>query len=114
MPPRRYSRHQFTAGITDDEDRQLLTDRERFTYQPFPDNRVHVVAEGEDLYHIAGRYYASMPRGCGLWWVIADFQPDPIHDPTLRLESGTELIIPSVRTVQEYVFDRRRAKEAVP
>lgn len=114
MPPRRYSRLQFTAGVADDAGRNLLTGRERFLYQSFPDNLVHIVSEGEDLFHIAGRYFSALPRGCGLWWVIADFQPTPIHDPTLRLKAGDELIIPSVRTVSEYVFDRRRSREAVP
>jgi hypothetical protein len=44
--------------------------------------------------------------------VIADFQADPIHDPTLSLALGRELAIPSVRTVVEEVFSESRRDEA--
>jgi hypothetical protein len=52
-----------------------------------------------------------MQRPSGLWWIIADFQPDPIHDPTVRLTPGRTLYIPSLRTVQEEVFSDKRRKE---
>ena len=32
--------------------------------------------------------FAPLPLACGYWWAIADFQPDPILDPTLVLETG--------------------------
>jgi len=45
--------------------------------------------------------------------VIADFQPDPVHDPTLSLDLGRVLFIPSVRVVTEEVFaEARRQEEA--
>jgi len=55
-----------------------------------------------------------LPRPAGLWWVIADFQPDPIHDPPVALELGRVLAIASVRTVLEEVFSERRREEATP
>ncbi len=114
MPPKPMSRHLFTAGIRQ-SGITLLTDRERFPYRSFHDNRVHVASEGDTLWHLAGRYFSGLPRACGLWWVIADFQPDPIHDPTLTLEAGRKIIIPSVRVVRERLFDARaRSREAVP
>lgn len=114
MPPRRFSRYTFTSAILDDEERLFLTDREPFRFRSLPDNRQHVVKEGETLFSLAGRYFAPLPRPAGLWWVIADFQPDPIHDPTVTLESGRVLVIPSVRTVLEEVFSEKRRAEAVP
>lgn len=113
MPPRKYSRHQFTCGLHYGR-RLLLADRERFAYRNYRDNRVHVVKEGDTLWHLAGRYFDGVPRACGLWWIIADFQPNPIHDPTLALQPGTTLIIPSLRTVVEEVFNTKRQREARP
>jgi hypothetical protein len=69
-----------------------------------PDTRLHTVTEGETLYTIAGRYFRPRPRACGLWWIIADFQPDPILDPTLTLEPGRRLFIPSLASVDLYIL----------
>jgi hypothetical protein len=104
----------FTSAVQDDEGRLVLTDREPFRFRSLPDNRQHVVKEGETIFSLAGRYFAPLPRPAGLWWVIADFQPDPIHDPTIALEPGRVLVIPSVRTVQEEIFSERRRGEATP
>ncbi len=88
-----------------------LCEREPYGYREFSDNREHVVSQGETLFSLAAHYLGSLPRGAGLWWVIADFQPDPIHDPTIKLSPGSTLIIPSVRTVLEAVFDETRRLE---
>lgn len=114
MPPRRFSRYTFCSGVLDEAGRLFLTEREPFRYRALPDNRQHVVKEGETLFTLAGRYFASLPRPAGLWWVIADFQPDPIHDPTLALELGRLLVVPSLRTVVEEVFSEKRRQEASP
>jgi hypothetical protein len=114
MPPRRFSRYTFSAALLDDAGRLVLTDREPFRFRAFPDNRQHVVQEGETLFSLAGRYFAPLPRASGLWWVIADFQPDPVHDPTLALDPGRLVFIPSVRVVTEEVFSEARRQDATP
>lgn len=113
MPPRRYSRHTFTEGIEDanDDRRVLLSDRKRFLFEQRSDNIHHLVQQGDTLDSIASRYYSGLPRSAGLWWVVADFQPTPIHDPTLRLEPGTTIVVPSLRTVVEDVFNESRREE---
>ncbi len=108
MPPRRWSRFTFCTALKDVDGTLFLTDPEPFGYQPFTDNRLHVVKEGESLFTLAGRYFAPLPRPAGLWWVLADFQPEPILDPTLALTPGTTLVVPSLRTVQEEIFNERR------
>jgi len=114
MPPRLYSRHTFCTAQTDDNGKLFLSEREPFRYQELPDNSVHLVAQGDTLWSLAYLYFQPLPRPSGLWWVIADFQPDPIFDPTLQLAEGSYLIIPSVRTVLEKVFsESRRYEEAV-
>ncbi|MEO7729593.1 MAG: LysM domain-containing protein [Kofleriaceae bacterium] len=114
MPPRRFSRFAFSAAVLDAGERLLLTEREPFRFRPLPDTRQHVVQQGDTLFSVAGRYFAPLPRGAGLWWVVADFQPDPIHDPTLALDLGRVLFVPSVRVVTEEVFAEERRREAAP
>src|SRR5215471_8859407 len=112
MPPRRFSRFMFSAAVLDDAGRLFLTEREPFRFQALPDNRVHIVKEGETLFTIAGRYFVPLPRPAGLWWVIADFQPEPVHDPTIALELGRAIVIPSVREVTEEILSETRREES--
>jgi len=111
MPPRKYSRHLFTLGIKnadDSKERVFLTDRSRYFFRVLPDNRQHVVIEGDSLFNLAGRYFSPISRACGIWWIIADFQPEPIHDPTLKLARGRLMIIPSLATVLAEIFSVSR------
>jgi len=103
----------FTAAFRDAESRLVLSDREPYRYRNLRDNRVHVVIDGDTLQHLAARYFKGVPNACRLWWVIADFQPTPIFDPTLALQAGTTLIVPSTRTVLEKLFNPARSREAV-
>lgn len=114
MPPRVRSRHTFTLGISDDADpdKLQLTERETYAYRALPDNRQHVVETGDTLFTLAARYFYPIEGAANLWWIIADFQPDPIHDPTIALEPGTVLVIPSLRTVLERIFSENRRSEA--
>lgn len=113
MAPRRYSRHMFTLGIVDDDGVTYLTDRIPYRFKTFPDNILHIVREGDTLFNIAGQYYAEMDRPAGFWWAIADFQPVPIHDPTLKLEVGSTIIVPSERTLVESILSEKRRTESV-
>lgn len=108
MPPRRFSRFEFTLGIRDDQGRLFLTDREPFGFKAFSDNRVHTAKEGDTLFSLAGRYFRPRARAAGFWWIIADFQPDPIIDPTIPLELGRQVYIPSLRTLDEEILSETR------
>jgi len=111
MPPRRFSRYAFCAAMLDNAARLFLTEREPFRFRERPDTRQHVVAQGDTLFGLAGRYFAPLPRPSGLWWVIADFQPEPIFDPTLALELRRVVFVPSIRVVTEEVFAEARRQE---
>ena len=104
MPPRVGSRHSFTLGVHDGAGKLHLTEREPYRFRAHADNRVHVVVQGDTLWDLAGRYFAPLPRACGFWWAIADYQPDPIVDPTLVLEPGRRLFIPSLRVLTDVVL----------
>lgn len=112
MAPRRFSRYTFANGYVDDEDGAfMLEDAIPFEYVEREDNRHHEVREGDNLQSLAGSYFPSFERPDGLWWVIADFQPDPIIDPTVKLSVGSIVVIPSERFVLEEVFDEARRRE---
>lgn len=111
MPPRRMSRYTFSEAAVDDAGDLLLSEPEPFVFIDRPDNITHVALDGDTWWGLAGFYYQSIPRPAGLWWVLCDFQPEPVLDPTIAITPGTTLYIPSVRTVLEDVFSEKRRAE---
>ncbi len=111
MPPLKGSRYSFCSGFLDDNGRLYLSDREPFVFRELADNRLHSIVVGDTLHSLAERYFPSFDDAANLWWVIADFQPERIQDPTITLSSGTTAIIPSERTVREQVFNPARRAE---
>ncbi len=109
MPPRLHSRHQFCLAFADPVTGKLvLTDREPYRFAPFADNVQHLVIEGDTLARLAARYFAPLADAAQLWWIIADFQPEPIFDPTIALEVGRTIVLPSLQTVLTEIFDEAR------
>jgi hypothetical protein len=104
MPPRAGSRHSQCIAYRDEEGRTLLTEREPYRFHDHGDTRVHTAAQGDTLFSLAGRYFEPLPRACGFWWVIADF--NDVVDATLELEIGRRIFIPSVRTLTEVILAR--------
>jgi hypothetical protein len=109
MPLQVGSRYSFCLALTDDAGRMFLTEREPYGYSPETDNRTHTVVASDTLFSLAAMYFAPLPRACGFWWAIADFQPDPIVDPTLALDVGRVIFIPSKRLLSDVILgDARR------
>ena len=114
MPPGNNSRHLFTtAQKRDGEESTFLSERVPFGFRDYADNRMHTVHARDTLMRLASVYFAPLGElplisAANLFWVIADFQPVPIHDPTVRLVPGEKLVIPSVRTVIENVIQPPR------
>jgi hypothetical protein len=93
--------------VLDEAGNTLLTEREPFGFRRFADTIEHRVVEGDSLWGLAARYYVALERPAGYWWVLADFQPEPIVDPTLALEVGRVLMIPSLRVLTDVVLSDR-------
>lgn len=113
MAPRQYSRFVFSQAVrlsSQNEETLWLADREPFPFQQRNDNIFHVVGENDTLFSLAGKYFRGYPRAAGFWWVIADYQPQRIHDPTLQLAPGAILVIPSRRMLEESIFSQERRK----
>lgn len=109
MPPRAGSRYLFCTGIVDEAGVVSLSEREPYRYRALPDTRLHTAREGDSLWSLAGAYFRR-PRACGFWWVIADFQPDPVIDGTLRLEPGRIIHIPSDRVLDDVILGEGRRR----
>lgn len=108
--PSAFSRDRYCSGITDDDGNLYLTDVAPYLYRDLPDNIVHTVSQGETWESIAYREYGDVR----LWWVLPDYQPEPVYDPTIALVGGAVLILPSPRVVFEEIIneERREAHEA--
>jgi hypothetical protein len=107
-----HSRYTFCEAWFDGDGRIFLDARKPFRYRAYPDNLIHVVQQGETLWNLAGRHFRPHTRAAGLWWVIADFQPNPISDPTIALVPGSSIVLPSLQTVTLGVFSERRRGES--
>ncbi len=107
MPPQANSRYRHCRGVLDESGHTLLTERKPFGFWRFADNLEHRVVEGDLLWGLAARYYAALERLDGYWWVLADFQPEPIVDPTLALEVGRVLMIPSLQMLTDVILSDR-------
>lgn len=86
----------------------LLTEYEPFRYADREDNIVHSAVEGDSWFTLAEKYYWMIStRACGLWWIICDFQPEPVVDPTLRIPAGKTIILPGPATVRDEILSLR-------
>lgn len=110
MPPGRLSRHLFTRAIQLPDSTIILTDREPYGFRELEDTERITVKERDHLYGLAGFHFnvAGIERPSDLWFVIADFQPAPIFDPTIRLTPGSTIHIPSIRVLFEEIFSEAR------
>lgn len=104
----------MTTAALDVGGNLFLTERVPYRYRSLNDNIVHSVVDGDTLDSIAAKYYSSLDNGDQFWWVIADFQPDPIIDPTRSLQSGTNIVVPSIRTLVETILSEDRREEFTP
>lgn len=111
MPPRLYSRYTFATAATALDGSLELSDYEPYRYEALADTTAYVVNDGDTYFTIAGKHFAPLPRPAGLYWIICDFQPVPVVDPTIPPTPGTTLYLPSVRTVTEIVFNEARRAE---
>jgi len=117
----RFSRYRFCRIVTDPDGTTMLEDRSPWGFRDLPDNIRHLARLGDTWSSIAAQYYRGLQLdrpevpntgSDRLWWVVADFQPEPVYDPTIAIEPGTTIHLPSARTVLETIFSEKRRVEA--
>jgi hypothetical protein len=97
------SPYNLSDVFQDEAGRLSFAARTRLLWEDLEGVRAHVVKTGDTLWSLAMRYYKSVGQpgdGARLWWVIADFQPEPINDPTIALQDGEIVLIPPLSAVQ--------------
>jgi len=112
----RTSRYRYCYVLYDDDGIPYLTEREPYLFRALNDN-ASVIARGDDHWPaLADRAYHPEELACNEWWAILDFQPsddrEPVIDPTLAIEAGTEIVTPSRRTKALLIRGEERRREA--
>lgn len=105
-----YSRYRHSVETVDENGVLYTMDDTPFPYVALPDNGTYQVRGGEQWHEIADKVFDPLPYAVHLWWVLMDFQPVPLLDPTVPPAAGTLLVHPSVQTVLAKILnpDRRR------
>lgn len=99
------SRYRMADLIFDsDTNVQSLGPRALVEYYDDQDTIPHTVTAGDTLQNLAAKYFSGVDNPATLWWVIADFQPEPILDPTVRLTPGQVLLIPGPAIAQDAIL----------
>ena len=98
-----FSRYKHAVLMQDSTQHLYLDLRATLDYLS-AEETVFPVTAGDTLQNIAARVFAGLPNAAMLWWVIADFQPEPIIDPTVELTEGDWLVIPSKGDVQNWIM----------
>lgn len=105
-----YSRHKHDDLIKGDSGRTsglvFTATRPKFHYTGDTGEIPYVVEAGDSLATLAARYFGGMGLSLPslLYWAIADFQPEPLLDPTIDLTPGTIVYIPSAATLQAWLM----------
>lgn len=110
MPMFPFSRYAYCLQLEDAAGIKYLDEREPFAFREETDNRYYRTVDGDTWYGMAHTFFDGIPRACGLWWVLCDFQPERVIDPTLRIEPNTLIVVPSIRLIRTKLFtnDQRR------
>jgi hypothetical protein len=102
----------YTTGLdrhgqvyASEEGKVFLSLRERLPHLQGSDTRIHICKGGERLYDLAVGYYKGLyQRPLDLWPIIAEYQPEPIHDPSVPLSEGEVVLIPGPGYIETVAF----------
>jgi len=114
-------RNRYSLAFTDvDSDSILISPIVPFSYRELSDNILHVATKGEMLWDLAEKYYSKKgdsSLGLNDAWsyydIIADFQPNPIADPTLSMIGGENIYLPSIQTIKMLIENENRRQDFV-
>lgn len=106
-----YSRYRYCTVLTaDDGVTKYLDEREPFRFSDESDNRFYITKEGDTWWGIAWRFFRAFRHPSLLWWLLCEFQPEPVVDPTIVIPPGSQIVVPSERLVRNHVFSRENRR----
>ncbi len=106
----RHSLYVNSWEVEDDDGFRYTTEVEPYPYEKLPDNIEHICVEGDTWHSIASKYWSPIPQAGTYSRAIADFQPDPILDPFIKLQRGQKIIVPSRITFESKILDPERRR----
>jgi hypothetical protein len=99
------STYRHARAIQFDDGRIIFRLPERIPFEDRDDSILHISNGRERLWDLAQLYYGSEVRDAiDLWEVIAQFQPEPIQDPSIPLQAGLSVLIPSLEYIEDVAF----------
>lgn len=102
------SAYQLCRERYDSSGRLYMTEYEPYTYESLPDNIEHTVVDGDTWDSIAHKYWAPIFQAGALWRYVADFQPESVTDPFIKLKPGQVVIVPSRNTLYTKILNTDR------
>ena len=104
-----FSRYRFCDVLTDEDGKSYLSERSPFGYRASPDNLERVVVDNDTWWSIAGLWYRDLaPNPSMLFWIVCDYQPVPVVDPTLAIPAGVTVYGPHPDVVKEQILNESR------
>lgn len=98
------SRYRCAELIRTDAGKLKWDLRRRLEYMGHDDDIAYEVQPGDTWHILAYKFYGDEFGGADLWWVIADYQPEPVLDPTVMPTVGDILMIPAPNIVQDFIL----------
>jgi hypothetical protein len=102
----RSSLYQFCTVLGGNGEISYLDEREPFRFRDEPDNKFHTAHDGDTWWGLAWKFFPGFPDKALMWRLLCEYQPEPVVDPTIKIETGRRIAIPSERLVRTKVFNR--------
>jgi hypothetical protein len=107
--PSTLSVYRFCQAYEAPDGRKYLTDIQPFLFEELTDTTPHVVVGEQRIEDVAAIHYQVYGEEAYLLGqVLAQFQPEPLFDPTVPLVAGSTVFVLSLRAIEERVFAESR------
>lgn len=92
----------------------FMLDREPLYFQPRSDNKRIVAEKGDTWWSLAAKHLSALRNPEQFFWVLCDYQPTPILDPTVDPTPGAIVFIPDEDFfMSTYFADSRRDQDTI-
>lgn len=96
------SRYRLSFVVSDEVRgiRYNLLRRERVSFDSNAENRLYQAQSGENSFAVAAKHFRRYARPASLFWLVCEYQPTPILDPTTDLGGRTIYIPPDSKVTE--------------